>query len=106
MTGNTKATLCGAMAAKWKKSEATDVVHVVVALYMYGVVTQYALFIDDCVVRRKSYWNKYEPNNCCKGENCMHMWAGKNGKWNDNNCATKMNFACKVSAIFQMSFLT
>jgi hypothetical protein len=30
-------------------------------------------------------WEVGEPNNCCGGENEVHMWANNGGTWNDLN---------------------
>jgi len=40
-------------------------------------------------------WQKGEPNDFKKNEDCAHIWKGRGGKWNDVNCDKKMAFVCK-----------
>ena len=43
-------------------------------------------------------WNKREPNNWGKGEDCVHIangLYGRGGLWNDLNCARKLAFVCE-----------
>ena len=47
-------------------------------------------------------WNKNEPNNYGKGEDCVHITNGlygpaAGGLWNDLSCARKLAFVCEKS---------
>lgn len=44
-------------------------------------------------------WLPKEPNNCCGGENCLHINYKKAGKWNDVSCNRKYPFHCQVNDI-------
>ena len=40
-----------------------------------------------------TFWKSGEPNN--KGdEDCMELWVGNKGRWNDKKCSAKGNFVC------------
>ena len=46
-----------------------------------------------CYPWKFTFWAKREPNN--KGdEDCMEMWVGNKGRWNDKKCSAKGNFIC------------
>ena len=40
------------------------------------------------------HWREGEPNGGTR-ENCVNMWAGIGGRWNDNVCDGKLHYVCK-----------
>ena len=41
-------------------------------------------------------WAQYQPNNCCGGEPCMHLWSSRSYTWNDLHCSYAMCSVCEI----------
>ena len=46
----------------------------------------------DCTPWNNTFWRSPDPNNCCGGEDCMHMTGGKT--WADKSCGSELGFVC------------
>jgi len=44
-------------------------------------------------------WNKGEPNNHGKNENCLLLWYKSGYTWDDHKCYEDMRFICEIGRI-------
>ncbi|XP_070569362.1 CD209 antigen-like protein A [Ptychodera flava] len=39
-----------------------------------------------------------EPSDVSESENCVHIWANKDGQWNDSGCQNLRGFVCEKAS--------
>ena len=67
-------------------------------LYIDGTdVASEGTFVSSATGTELTYtnWAGIEPNNCCGGEHCIHMF-GVNGLWNDLRCTSVRPAVCEI----------